>query len=142
MRPQKTSLEALKEAGITPTLPRMAILDHLKSCHTHPTADSVYLMLRDELPTLSKTTVYNTLRVFSERKLVRMLHLGDEAHFDGDMDFHAHFLCVRCGAIFNVPMARMATPQDLENVLVQDQQVTYRGVCTHCQERDSRCPKI
>ncbi|MBR4922900.1 MAG: transcriptional repressor, partial [Bacteroidaceae bacterium] len=53
--------EYLLSFGIKPSVQRIAIMDYLMTHRTHPAIDEIYLALCEDIPTLSKTTVYNTL---------------------------------------------------------------------------------
>lgn len=91
--------------GIRPSLQRMAVMDYLNTHHTHPTVEEIYLALHPSIPTLSKTTVYNTLRILVEHKAAQVLTIDDkEAHFDGVVEQHGHFFCRGCERIFDIPM--------------------------------------
>ncbi|MBE9492712.1 MAG: transcriptional repressor, partial [Bacteroidetes bacterium] len=50
----------LKSHGIKPSYQRVRVFEYLIKNKSHPTVDTVYKALADEIPTLSKTTVYNT----------------------------------------------------------------------------------
>ena len=60
------SLDCLTLHGIKPYYNRMAVLEYLMAHPTHPTVDEIYEGLRGSMPTLSKTTVYNALRLMVE----------------------------------------------------------------------------
>ena len=55
--------EHLKKEGIQPSYHRLKILEYLQAYRTHPTVDIIYKNLSKEIKTLSKTTVYNTLKL-------------------------------------------------------------------------------
>lgn len=57
---QTEAYQRLVEKGIRPSLQRIAIMDWLIKHPTHPTIEDVYKGLAESIPTLSKTTVYNT----------------------------------------------------------------------------------
>lgn len=59
--------------GIRPSIQRVAIMKYLQAHHTHPTVEDVYLALKKQLPTVSRTTVYNTLRMLSEHHAASMI---------------------------------------------------------------------
>ena len=59
----------LKNHDIKPSYQRMKIFQYLLDNHVHPTVDTIYKALCPEIPTLSKTTVYNTLNLFVEKKV-------------------------------------------------------------------------
>ena len=64
---QTEAYARLVERGIRPSVQRIAIMDYLIKHPTHPTIDEVYQSLCENVPTLSRTTVYNTLRMLSEK---------------------------------------------------------------------------
>ena len=91
--------------GVKPSLQRLAIMEYLMTHWTHPTADEIFNALSPSMPTLSKTTVYNTLKLFAEQGAVLSLDIDPKnTHFDGDITPHAHFYCKSCGAIHDLSM--------------------------------------
>lgn len=99
------ALNTLLEYGIHPSVQRIAIMDYLQKHHTHPTVDEVYVALHKEIPTLSKTTVYNTLKLFAEQGAAQMLTIDErKVCFDGVVTPHVHFLCKTCGKVFDFPL--------------------------------------
>lgn len=136
MTSQET-VDKLVEHGINPSAQRIAILQHLFEHHTHPTIEDVYNDLHPELPTLSRTTVYNTLRMFSEHDVAQMITI-DEHHvcYDGDMTPHSHFICTKCGKvldIFDDPNNPQLTNVHLgEGFKVRDVKLYYKGLCPKC----------
>lgn len=61
-----TAYEYLLSYHIKPSVQRIAIMDYLLNHKTHPCIDEIHTALCKEIPTLSKTTVYNTLKLFVE----------------------------------------------------------------------------
>lgn len=89
-----SACEYLEKHGIKPSLQRIAIAEYLMENRTHPTADEIYNALSVSVPTLSKTTVYNTLRLFAEQNAVLSLVIDEKnVRFDIDTSCHAHFQC-------------------------------------------------
>ena len=128
----------LKSHGIKPSLTRMMILDYLKAAKKHPNVDEIYQALQPKIPTLSKTTVYNTLHLFTEKNVARAVMLKDqENRYDLASHPHAHFQCVKCNEVFDV--FRLPDVQ-LDGVLpgaqVQDVSVLISGVCEACQAKE------
>jgi Fe2+ or Zn2+ uptake regulation protein len=86
--------ELLAAKGIKPTHQRLEILRYLEQHRNHPTADMIYQDLVQAMPTMSKTTVYNTLNSFAESGIVRPVTItGTEVRFDLKTACHHHFLC-------------------------------------------------
>ena len=95
--------ERLLEHNIKPSMQRIAIMEYLMNHPIHPSADDIYTALSPSMPTLSKTTVYNTLRLFSEQGAALMLTIDEKnTNFDADTSVHSHFLCRRCGHIYDL----------------------------------------
>ena len=85
--------------SIKPSMQRTAVMDFLLNNRIHPTIDDIYSQLSPNMPTLSKTTVYNTLNLFLEKGAVQVLNIDDKnARYDVDTSAHAHFICKKCGA--------------------------------------------
>lgn len=123
--------------GVRPSTQRIRIFEFLAASKSHPTADDVFQALVPEIPSLSKTTVYNTLSLLVQVNLARQLSIQDgEARYDGDISVHGHFRCVRCGAVsdFAVDMKQISA-QGLDGYVVQTRDVFFQGVCSRCREK-------
>ncbi|MBK5190687.1 MAG: transcriptional repressor [Methanosarcinales archaeon] len=59
----------LENEGIHTSYHRLKILEYLRNHRTHPTVERMHKELSREIPTLSKTTVYNTLKLFVRKGL-------------------------------------------------------------------------
>ena len=98
--------DRLLEHNIKPSMQRIAIMEYLMDNPIHPSADDIYTALSPSMPTLSKTTVYNTLKLFSEQGAALMLTI-DEKNTNFDADTSCTFLislCKRCGHIYDLEM--------------------------------------
>ena len=130
------SHQYLRKFSIKPSVQRTAVMDFLLNNRIHPTIDEIYTALSPSMPTLSKTTVYNTLDLFVEKGAVQALVIDDKnARYDVDVSAHAHFICKSCGAvrdIFNLSPELFILPQaadfDIHSV-----EISYTGICKHCQ---------
>lgn len=124
----------LKAHGIKPSLTRMMIFEYLKTAQKHPNVDEIYQALHPKIPTLSKTTVYNTLHLFTEKSVARAVMLkNQENRYDLATHPHAHFQCVECKEVFDV---FMLPDIHLDDVLphheIHDISVLISGVCAFC----------
>lgn len=130
--------ERLVACGIKPSQQRLEILKYLMTHYTHPTVEEVYNALAKRMPTLSLTTVYNTLRMFAERKVAQMLTIDDHrVCYDGQTRPHVHFFCRRCGKV--IDMHGVAAPEIgedrmVDGCLVDEVQLYYKGLCADCQK--------
>lgn len=125
----------LLDHGIRPSVQRVAIMRYLMEHRTHPTVDDIYQDLHEEMPTLSKTTIYNTLSLLGEKDALSVLTIDSKnIHYDGDVSPHAHFLCRCCHRIFDVVLpsvleSGVAMP---EGFSMEHSHVYYDGVCSTC----------
>lgn len=136
MKTQAEIATMLSQHGIRPSMQRIVIMNYLMSVKSHPSADKVYEELAGNMPTLSKATVYNTLNLFTEKGVVKMITLDpNEKRFDGDIDTHAHFRCTICGSLEDVMMSdrqiKAIEFKTLHKVISTD--VYLGGVCVKCQ---------
>jgi Fe2+ or Zn2+ uptake regulation protein len=133
-----TSLEShqyLRNHSIKPSVQRTAVMDYLMNNRTHPTIDEIYMALSPNMPTLSKTTVYNTLDIFVEKGAVRALVIDEKnARYDVDVSAHAHFMCKSCAKvydIFDLKPSFFQLPQ-LSDFTIDAVEISYSGICGNC----------
>lgn len=126
--------EHLKQCGVKPSYQRMRIFEYLVNNRVHPTVDIIYKSLLPEIPTLSKTTVYNTLNLFIEKKLVNTIVIeGNEVRYDIDTTLHGHFKCDVCNAIYDFSVDPSYLEQDyLKSFNVNEQHIYLKGSCKNC----------
>ena len=129
----------LLDCGIKPSIQRVEIMNYLMTHFTHPTVEEVYTALCPKIRTLSRTTVYNTLRLFSERKAALMITIDEHrVCYDGDTHPHVHFYCKECGKVMDfMDKSAPAMPAaiEIEGNLVDEMQLYYKGVCAECRQR-------
>ncbi len=128
-----TSADILTKHSIRPSLTRVLILDYLRQHRTHPTVDEIFSSLSPQVPTLSKTTVYNTVKLLTSAGIIKMITIEEQqARYDACTDLHGHFLCSDCGTVFDFdtgePDSRLP-----EGFTVVTQEVYYTGICKNCQ---------
>ena len=136
-----TNLEiakCLKESGIKVSTQRLAIYSYLDNYRNHPTVEKIYSDLIDEYPMLSKTTIYNTLKLFTEKGIVQGVTIEDgEMRYDANISLHAHFKCNECGAIHDIFMNDISELTAVNSKFkITEVHLNYRGICEKCQGVD------
>ena len=125
--------------NIKPSVQRIAVMDYLLKHRTHPSVEEIYSALSGDMPTLSKTTVYNTLKLFAEQGAAQMLTIDEKnVCFDGDTSLHAHFLCKRCGKIYDLPISepmKETLESNIEGHSVDELHYYYKGTCKNFLEK-------
>ena len=127
--------QLLLRFAIKPSVQRTAVMDFLLNNRIHPTIDEIYMALSPSMPTLSKTTVYNTLDLFVQKEAVRALAIDEKnARFDVDISEHAHFFCRECGKvydIFNLSPDLFTIPAKT-GFNIDSVEISYTGICNVC----------
>ena len=125
--------------NVKPSVQRLAIMDYLLTHRTHPSIEEIYLALCDDIPTLSKTTVYNTLKLFVEHGAAQMLTIDEHnVCYDGDISLHAHFLCKQCNKIFDLPAPAQDEQVDRmkgNGFQLEELHYYYKGICPACKQQ-------
>ena len=124
----------LKEHGIKPSLQRIRIFSFLINTDSHPTVDTIYNGLVDDIPTLSKTTVYNTLKLFQEKGVAVVVNIeNNEVRFDADTSFHGHFKCSNCGIVYDfISSEKGKSNSSLNGFKIEESHYYLKGVCKNC----------
>lgn len=126
--------EIFKQKKISPSYTRTRIYAFLETNKNHPTVDEIYKELKDELPTLSKTTVYNVLHLFIEKGLVKLVNMNSsETRYELYYHDHSHFICDVCGTIYDIP--KVETVYDVKKMgsfKVNQEEVNLTGLCPNC----------
>ena len=132
------SKKRLQSCGIKPSLQRMAIMEYLMVNKTHPTADMIFNDLHPNIPTLSKTTIYNTVKLLAEQAAILAVNIDEKnQRYDGDISQHAHFRCKQCDCIYDIPINSMQishSEKGIDNFIIAETQLYYKGFCKKCSE--------
>jgi len=132
--------ELLLEAGVTPSYHRVRILEYVLQSKSHPTVDEIYSVLGQDISTISKTTVYNTLKLLFEKGIVKLIYAeSGEVRAEGDVSPHAHLRCRGCGGVFDVPseldFSHVVSAAEGMGLRVEDVRVNLVGLCSSCAEK-------
>ena len=131
----------LQRSGLKPSVQRIAIMEYLLTHFTHPTIDEVYQALFPKIPTLSKTTVYNTLKLFSDHHAAQMITIDNHrVCYDGNIAPHVHFYCKECARVidmFDEEAPHLVEKRHINGNIVDEMQLYYKGICADCQRKKS-----
>ena len=139
----KAISDILQSKGISPSLHRIKIYQYLMTHHTHPNVDTIYKELVNEIPSLSKTTVYNTVKTLSQKGILLELTIdGTENRYDADIRPHVHFRCTLCGNIYDIDYKLLGVKgiekledANIEGHKIQSSHIYLYGICKNCLNR-------
>jgi Fe2+ or Zn2+ uptake regulation protein len=132
----------LREHGIYVTAQRLAVLRAVGS-HPHSTADTIAQQVRNEIGTVSRQSVYDTLSALTERGLLRRFQpMGSPARYeDRTGDNHHHLICRSCDTVVDIDCAVGARPcltaDDDHGFVIDEAEVIYWGYCPSCASKSS-----
>lgn len=132
------AIKWLQSHNIKPSVQRIAIMSYLMEHRTHPSVEEIYTALSPSMPTLSKTTVYNTLKILSEEGAIFTLTIDERnTCYDADISPHAHFFCKSCGKIYDVKVNDNVFENSInsEGHKIQEIHHYYKGICKQCNEK-------
>jgi Fur family peroxide stress response transcriptional regulator len=135
---KKEAVEILKSKGIQVTPQRLAIFEQLMGRKDHPSAEMIFNEIKDDFPSLTLVTVYNTLQKLESSHLcIKVNPLHASARYDGNTQVHQHLVCNHCQKIIDIHDATVSVeiPDWVsEKFNIVNQSVTFYGTCTECQE--------
>lgn len=125
---------------------RDMIKEFLMTRKDHPTADVVYMNVRQQNPNISLGTVYRNLTLLADIGEIARLRVGDGVdHFDADTSLHYHVICSECGSVIDLKMENIDHIVDQANAHFDGNiagHVTYfYGTCKDCIESRGLAPQ-
>ena len=131
----------LRGAGLRVTPQRVAVYKELASSKQHPSADMVYRRVRKALPHISLDTVNRTLLTLAKTGVAFIVEgSGDAKRFDGGMENHQHFKCVKCKRIidfYHEPFDNIKVPGGLAGKFTILKKTVYlEGLCDICRKKN------
>ncbi|MCS7216383.1 MAG: transcriptional repressor [Candidatus Bipolaricaulota bacterium] len=118
---------------------RDRVLQELLSRTDHPTAEELYLALREKGEDISLATVYRALRSLAEEGLVATLPLAPADRFDPLTHPHYHFHCHRCNQVLDLDLPyKPELDQAIEDLgfSVHHHTLVFHGLCPACQPKE------
>ena len=113
----------------------------LRGDNIHPTADTLYELVRKRLPRISLGTVYRNLEILTALGEIQTLELsGSQKRYDGIAQKHYHIRCLNCGRVDDAPIAPLNTLEDdlygSTVYTIMGHRLEFIGLCPHCSMDD------
>ena len=101
--------ELLRSHSINPTHQRIEIAYALFSRHAHLSADQIMAIVNTRHSETSKATVYNTLKLFVEKKLIREVIVDpSKVFYDPNTQEHHHIYNVVSGQLTDIDVSAIS----------------------------------
>lgn len=126
---------------ITPQ--RVEVYKALIASSDHPSAEAVYEKVRQVLPNVSLDTVNRTLNTLNKIGAAFIVEgSGDVKRFDGNLENHQHFKCIKCKKIFDFhcnEFDNIRAPEKLRHKFTVLRVAVYiEGLCQPCFEKENK----
>ncbi|WP_411844366.1 Fur family transcriptional regulator [Salinicoccus sp. HZC-1] len=111
----------------------------------HLSAEDVFMKVKDKYPEIGLATVYRTLELLSDLKILDKINFGDgvsryDLRKEGANHFHHHLVCMECGSVEEIEEDLLIEAEKIVekdyNFKVLDHRLTFHGVCKQCQEKE------
>lgn len=119
------------------TRQKQLILNAARSRDDHPSADQIYLDVRALDNRVSRGTVYRNLEQMSDAGELLHVKVPGADRFDHRLDYHYHMVCMRCGAVCDVPLDYQHDTDErvceMTGFRVERHRTIFEGLCAECQ---------
>lgn len=126
-------------AGLKYSKQREAVLKYLQSTASHPTAENIFLAIREDFPKISLGTVYRNLNLLADNGEILRLRCGSGVeHFDAAVWPHYHCICHCCERVFDLDVdIRSLDEIDCEagekfSGRIEGHELYFYGTCSRC----------
>ena len=136
----KQAGKELAAKGIKPTFQRLAVMDYLLKNMNHPTAEMLFGNIPRVIPSMSRTTVYNTLKMLIKAGLVNPVYItSNEVRYEAAKGSHHHMLCQKCSSITDVNISCPVFKKgNVDGHLVCEVHGYFMGICSSCIKKERK----
>ena len=133
-------MDRCRESGRKVTSPRVTIYRELVRSKDHPSAEMLHRRIKKSSPSISLDTVNRTLLTLYEMGEASIVEgSGDPKRFDGGMEKHQHFRCMKCKRIIDFhhkPFDEIKIPVGIiKKFTVLRKTIYLEGICDRCNRR-------
>ena len=126
-----------RQSDLKVTPQRVAVYKVLICTDTHPTAEEVHRMVRQDISSISLDTVNRTLLTLAKIGAAFQVEgTGQPRRYDGGLENHQHFRCIKCGKIIDFhyePFDNIEVPAHLQGQFqIMRKTVYLEGICENC----------
>ena len=136
---EKKVAASLRQHGYKLTPQRRAVIRTIASTQDHLTPTAIYERAHQLYPNIGLVTVYRTLDILAELKLICELHAGDSCHSYtiSTPEHHHHLICSNCGTVVDFSgydLSELEQRLSLETGFkIEGHLLEFIGLCQTCQ---------
>ena len=122
------------------TRQRALILELLHSTSGHLTADEIFALARQRMPSIARGTVYRNLKLMEQDREIARLEMPAGPHrYDRTPAPHGHLYCDGCQKLTDNPVVGLV--RELEAAIgteVRSYQLTVHYLCPDCRRKQAQ----
>ena len=130
--------------GKRTTRQRLQVLEAVHARKDHPTADQIYLDVRQEDGKISRGTVYRNLAELAAQGEITHARLPGADRYDLRQDQHYHLYCTQCGQVVDAPISYRpeddAAVEQATGFRIARHRLVFEGLCPACAEAENHQP--
>jgi len=128
----KNSQTLLKNSPLKVTPQRLEILQTIQK-NGHISIDDLYNHIKEKFPSISLATVYKNIHTLKDENILTEIHPQNEkSHFEVKKEPHGHFICKKCGNIYDFEIQTSCNPHLSEISEIDESEVYLYGICKNC----------
>ncbi|KEO82386.1 Fur family transcriptional regulator [Tumebacillus flagellatus] len=112
----------------------------LENEEAHLSAEEIFMLVKQKAPDIGLATVYRTLDLLCELKIIEKLNFGDgvaryEFRSEDHPHHHHHLICLKCGSLFEIEDLLDDLEERVERdhkFKIVDHRVSFLGYCSSC----------
>ena len=137
MESKEKVIEAFRRNGFRATPQRIAIAQVVLNSKDHPTAEQVFNFVKRTYPSISLSTVYNTLNTMRDVNMLQELAFGNNYRYDTNTSIHVNLVCQNCGDIMDIENKTIEKEVEKiskrRKVSIIDHRFDIYGICRKCE---------
>lgn len=122
------------------TRQRTLIREIMQANPGHLTADEIFALAKERMPSIARGTVYRNLKLMEQaREIARLEMPAGPDRFDKTAVPHGHLYCDGCGLLTDVPVVGLM--RELEGALgteIRSYQLTVHYLCPECRKKNAQ----
>ena len=122
------------------TKQRAVILEVIMSDKCHHTAEEIFELAKERMPTISRATVYNNLHTMERDRLIRRITGEDTAdRYDNSYIPHGHLFCTQCHRVYDFNIPEFAERlEEFTGAPIDSYELKVRYICSECRLLDKK----
>lgn len=136
MEVREKIMESFRRNGLRATPQRIAIAQVILGSKDHPTAEQIFEIVNINNPSISLSTVYNTLHSMRDTNMLQELAFGNNHRYDPNTSIHVNLVCQNCGEISDIESETLEKEVEAiskrRGLTITGHRFDLYGICRKC----------